>query len=336
MTLSICMPTYNRGERAFQNTINLLNIADQYENDVQIIVSNNGSTKGTEYYKKIKQLHHPRLKFHEFDSNHLYWGNIIQVLKMSDSDFSMIISDEDSIIAENLGYYLDFLKELPDLGLMKASGNQYNYQENAYYSRGLEAVKRYAFTGNYVSGVIYNRGIITDDLIHLYVDKYSVNNIAFYYYPHMFFEHYSLLQGGFACCDYQLIIEGEPLGLEPDQRNSVLSSVEREVDIPAYATFSERLAQMNGFNEQIHDFKTSEAVTFNLFYMNIRKHLFLSTLMRQQYIAGGYDWSAIIEEIRKAMIDMIHTSPLPVIINARQDLIDYVNLSLDQWACQEE
>ena len=55
MLLSICVPTYNRGKSALELATQLASLQEKYLGTIEVVVSNNGSTKGTEEYAKIKE-----------------------------------------------------------------------------------------------------------------------------------------------------------------------------------------------------------------------------------------------------------------------------------------
>lgn len=82
IVLSICIPTYNRGHRALALVSELRGLLDTYDN-IEIIVSNNGSNKHIEGYEAIEKMCIDRLRYHKFDENQYFWGNVNQVLKMA-------------------------------------------------------------------------------------------------------------------------------------------------------------------------------------------------------------------------------------------------------------
>ncbi len=73
-----------------------------YDMEVEVVVSNNGSTKDTEGYQEISEMDDARIKYHEFSENQGYATNVIKVLEMAGGDYAVIASDEDFIILEHL------------------------------------------------------------------------------------------------------------------------------------------------------------------------------------------------------------------------------------------
>jgi len=53
--LTICIPTYNRGERALKNVNYLL---ENLEENYSILVLDNASTNQTQFYKKIEEINY--------------------------------------------------------------------------------------------------------------------------------------------------------------------------------------------------------------------------------------------------------------------------------------
>ncbi|WP_270460778.1 glycosyltransferase family 2 protein [Bacteroides intestinalis] len=94
--LSICVPTYN-GARRIQHCIDRLLDSRKERNDVEIIISNNGSTDGTdlilEKYKNCK-----RLKINSNKSNLGFIGNIAVIIdQLSNGKYTWIIGDDDLV-----------------------------------------------------------------------------------------------------------------------------------------------------------------------------------------------------------------------------------------------
>lgn len=185
MLFSICIPSYNRGHRAAQLVKKFL--ALPYSEDrIEIIFSNNGSDKYKKEYQEIKKIKDKRFRYHEFESNQGFARNINQVIKMSHGEFCMLLSDEDEILMENLDNYMNFLDMHPELGLVKSCTSlAYSDLQTQYVSNRGEAVDHFYLMGNYISGTIYNRNIISDVLIEDYEKKYQKNE-AYIYYVHLF------------------------------------------------------------------------------------------------------------------------------------------------------
>ncbi|WP_291598533.1 glycosyltransferase family 2 protein [Bacteroides sp.] len=94
--LSICVPTYNGAER-IQHCIDRLLDSRKSRNDVEIVISNNCSTDGTdlilEKYKNSK-----RLKINSNKFNLGFIGNIAVIIdQLSNGKYTWIIGDDDLV-----------------------------------------------------------------------------------------------------------------------------------------------------------------------------------------------------------------------------------------------
>lgn len=311
MLLSICIPSYNRGHRAYPLVKGLLECCKSDE--VEIVLSNNGSDKNTEGYQKLKEIDDPRFHYYEFAQNMRYWGNYNQVIRKSEGDWCLLLSDEDDIVVDYLPYYLDMIKNNPGLGVIKAAGDDYPFEQEEYYQRGMEAVKRYFLGGNYISGAMYNRKIVTNMLVDSLAERYSTENEAYYYYPHLFVELYALLYGDFYCGNLRLISKGEGI-CDQEQHVSKLFTE------AAYSTYESRLLQMQGFTDLIADLDESEAIRLCCFKMVIEKHAMLLCNSR----------IAMKRQAAQFMEKQIFNTRSPLIMQNRSDLSEYIQILIEK------
>lgn len=288
MLFSICIPSYNRGHRAAQLVKKFL--ALPYSEDrIEIIFSNNGSDKYKKEYQEIKKIKDKRFRYHEFESNQGFARNINQVIKMSHGEFCMLLSDEDEILMENLDNYMNFLDMHPELGLVKSCTSlAYSDLQTQYVSNRGEAVDHFYLMGNYISGTIYNRNIISDVLIEDYEKKYQKNE-AYIYYVHLFLDAYALLHGNYCSSDLLLIEEGVPadhFDTGPDSPDPT---------VPVFGTYESRIAQMHGFLEQVRDLEAEPAIVFQMLARVMERVVEWINIQKDKYISHGDDWGKIME-----------------------------------------
>jgi len=232
---------------------------------IEIICSNNGSEKNVEGYEELKKIRDQRFHYHEFSVNQEFAGNINQVIKMSHGDFCMLLSDEDWILEENLGFYLQIMEKYPDIGVIRPrTGYAFADIEDCFAGAGKQAIDAFYMRGIYVSGMIFNRHIITDQIINEYAERYQ-DNTGYLYYPHMFLSTYALLRGHFFASDVWLVSEGET---ETD-----LKIMDKTEEIPAYDAYDIVIEQMQGFIEQIKDLGISFQMRFDMLVMVFMKIL---------------------------------------------------------------
>lgn len=158
--LSICIPSYNRGKIALENVLHLLQCP--YDSEIEIIISNNGSTKEVEEYKLIQKLSDNRVRYHEFEKNNGFATNVLRTLEMAKGKYAVLVSDEDLLILENMDEYLSYLKANGDGGVFygKVIGaNSYWTEENRIYNAGLNAISE-AISLNYITGITYNMKLL--------------------------------------------------------------------------------------------------------------------------------------------------------------------------------
>jgi glycosyltransferase involved in cell wall biosynthesis len=317
MLLSICIPSYNRGHRALELVRNL--IAMKYSSEeIEIICSNNGSDKNIEGYKELKHLKNEKFRYHEFASNQNFVGNINQLIKMSEGEFCMLLSDEDSIVEENLEWYLYVLKNNPQLGIVKGRSDKMYYTLDEKYAKaGKEAIDAFYLRGNYVSGVIYNRKIITNKLVDAYAETY-VDDVAYYYYPHMFYDTAALVQSDFYSSHIWLVEEGKPEQDAPIAENGPKTFL-------AYETYQKRLEQMHGFTNQIRDLEINVSLKFHLFLLNVEKTAYLIGLSEKKYIQNGYDWNLIVKEESQFMKKELEVLEFPISSEEIKIIHDYID-----------
>lgn len=317
MLLSICIPSYNRGHRALALVKELLLLP--YGNDLEIICSNNGSDKNVEGYEQLRELKDDRFVYHEFTENQGFVGNVNQVIRMSRGEFCLLLSDEDKIVASNLDYYLRVMKEFPELGMIKAKSNVfYNWLKNAYETAGKNALEAFYMNGNYMSGVIYNRKIITDAVVDQYETKYQKNE-AYCYYPHMFYEAYALVYSDFFSGESWLIDEGKA------EDDLVVAEKGPDLHVAEYGTYEKRMVQMHGFVEQIRDIETAAGIKFQMFIMLCKKTSFLIKLNKEKYEDNGYDWNQIMGKVADQMKKELEWVQLPLLQEEKEVICEFID-----------
>lgn len=309
MLLSICVPTYNRGHRALNLAQELISIQKKYPNDIEIVISNNGSTEYADEYAKISELSSDNFIYHRFNSNQDYVRNYNKVIKLSNGNFCLIISDEDSICCENFEYYLNYLSNNPQVGIVRAKTDSHYELSNIndhYAIGGIDAINAYFLEGNYISGIIYNRNYLTNEFIDNIYSLYNRNdqNRGYFYYPHLFVESCLLIQYDFYRCNKLLINENIAESDMP-----TISSA----NIPLYSTFQERLLQFCGYLELISHTAPTDRLCLQMVMIAINKTIQLINLQKENYINLGYNWNVLINGIVEIMLENVNNINMPSI-----------------------
>ncbi len=240
--LSICIPSFNRGNRAYENIIHLLQ--SRYDEEIEFIISNNGTQNDTQkYYDKIRDIDDARVKYFSFEENKGFALNCCKACELAKGEYILLLSDEDLVDFNILDIVMNELNQSKDsLAIMRTSTTNQSKPvvKNAF--PGKDALLTFMLTSNYMSGIILNNSLLKKHKGIEYI-KENLDNKVCYYYPHMFWElllsHYGNVQG----TDLVLIHEGK--AERTDVESIKLSS--EKIEVPSYATFEGRLDQHKGF-----------------------------------------------------------------------------------------
>lgn len=126
--LSLCIPTYNRG-RFIGETIE--SIIGQATDEVEIVVSDNGSSDDTEALIRTYQEKFPRIRYFRWDSNVGADRNFLKVIELATGTYCWFMGSDDRVEPGALQHILSQLDRHP--GIAGASVNQ------AIYSPDLSA-----------------------------------------------------------------------------------------------------------------------------------------------------------------------------------------------------
>lgn len=182
--LSICIPSYNRGKLALSAVKHAL--TSEYDAEIEIIVSNNGSLKGKKEYQEIKRLWDSRVRYYEFEENQGYATNVYNCLKSASGNFAILLSDEDILALENADYFenfLDYLNMYPDLGgciTNDVEGIQSNYA-GEIFKKGFDASLVALTNTAYISGICYNIDYLKSNNLLKEIDNLRRNLYVEYY-----------------------------------------------------------------------------------------------------------------------------------------------------------
>lgn len=177
--LSICIPSYNRGRLAFDLVSSIIKRLEE-RNDIEICLSNNGSTKGERWYKEISMIDDDRLQYYEFDHNKGVMANIVKTIELSSADLCVLLSDEDDIVMENIDYYVSFAETHQETALILGAVRGYASDNKSpqVFPKGIEAIRAAFFTRTYISGHVINKRFLTMSIIDEIKVKYG--NTVFY------------------------------------------------------------------------------------------------------------------------------------------------------------
>lgn len=277
--LSICIPSYNRGNRAHDNVVHTLQ--SEFDEEIEVIVSNNGTkNKSSIFYTKISEINDSRLTYFEFNETHLLGINLCKLIELAKGKYTFFTSDEDIIDLNALKVIIKILKmiEKKNVALIKTKTEEQGIVPFiGMAEQGKDALLKFAFTANYLTGVIYKKEIVEKHGL-LELIRQNLDKIVFYFYSQLVFELQLCQYGNVLGLDLVLTNEGDPEPLEPVSKE--------KKEILSYATLEARLEQHKGFFEIIKEMEIckSNFDVFRALYLKLcDKTLFLVCLSIREY-----------------------------------------------------
>ncbi|WFA07915.1 glycosyltransferase family 2 protein [Tissierella sp. Yu-01] len=302
--LSVCIPSYNRGKRAYDNVIHTLQSC--LDEEIEIVVSNNGTkNESKEFYEKIKELEDSRVTYFEFDENQGMALNFCKAIELAKGKYALLLSDEDLIDLDKLQLLINELKFNSDnIAIVRVKSNKQNLSIPFVGMKklGKSALFNYVLTSNYMSGSIYNKKIIEKYNVVKYI-KENLENEACLYYPHMVWDLVVCQYGSVLGLDVILLNEGKAEKTEVSADVNI--GVTEKKTIPYYATLEGRLSQHKGFYDVIKDLeivKNDFDVFRGLYARLCQKTIFLVNLSinvhykktdthTEEFLKVAYDYS---------------------------------------------
>lgn len=164
MKISICIPQYNRIQYLLKS---LRQIELQDYNDIEIVVSDDGSTDDTENEIRKLQLNYKYpVVFHKNEINLGYDRNYRKSMELATGDYCIVIGNDDSIYEPgSISFLVNFLKnnDFPDIGFSNFVEDNnpgvvvQRAQQTSVLGSGREAALKYYSCFSFVGGLIYKR-----------------------------------------------------------------------------------------------------------------------------------------------------------------------------------
>ena len=290
--LTIGIPTYNRGERALDLVRKLLDM--KYDYEIEIVVSNNGSNSGANAYKELSQIVDSRYTYFEFDTNQNYYGNVAQVARLSNGKWLMYLSDEDILNESELDIFLEKLLEYEDRVSMIRVGSTKTYSQIKleYLKKGIDALTKNAFANNYLSGQVYNRSCLTNELVDK-LERNYINNIGYQLYIHLLYDMCMAVKGDCLRHPIMMISEGMEILVESEPNRIAYS----------YRQYDGRINQWRSYVEFINswdDFSDEERA--RVFLLSCMKTAYLISMHKSTYEQED-DWMERKLQLKYEMLD---------------------------------
>lgn len=163
IVLSICIPTYNRGEALVKNVNHLTSFKSD---EIEIVVSDNCSQDDTE--SRIKKLKDPRIKYFRNKSNLGFDNNLLKCCERANGIYYLFLSDEDILELKALPWIIEYIKSSNNITQILGSvGDLRPGRRKLYYNPGDQIYKsshnalvKILFENGYISGIILRNDAI--------------------------------------------------------------------------------------------------------------------------------------------------------------------------------
>lgn len=193
MKISICVPQYNRINYLLKS---LKIIEEQTYNNIEIVISDDGSTDETESeIKKLIPIYKYPILFSKNPINKGYDYNYRKCIELATGSYAIVIGNDDSIhTPEAVQYLVDFLAQnnLPDVGFCNCVEERTNYTlvKRAHITgimgTGTQIALKYYSTFSFVGGLIYKKSTF---------DKFNTDKYDGSIYSQMYLGCYMVASG---------------------------------------------------------------------------------------------------------------------------------------------
>lgn len=323
--LSICIPSYNRGTIALKNVQHLLGCP--YDNEIEIVISNNGSTEDAEGYQTISRIVDSRICYHAFEENQGFASNVLKTLELARGKYAVLVSDEDVMELEHMGEYFNCLKANPTIGVFQTSGKGEGFSElsrNEIYEAGMPSIGK-MLNLNYMTGLTYHMELLNE--VHAFDVMADMRGNAFLeYYTHI---PLALLLGKRAAlCKLKVKLWDGRKSVKTD--NPILRNILPE----------SRVRQMKGVMDFLYKGVYWDGIDFeNLFLNRVNKTFFLLELA----YSGKYEkfkelstWEEICFYVYRESLEYLNGFPVILLEEEKESLKESIRMIFLEWLNSKE
>ena len=190
VVLSICIPTYNRGNLVYECVEDILKT--DYKN-IEVIVSNNASTDNTKHL--LNRITDKRFRYYENEENNVYL-NIINVMEYAKGKWILLLSDECRFKdLKDIKKMMDYLSRLAydEVSLVCTEvcfgdGELAHNLTDGRYKKGFDAFREICCLG-FIDGIIYNRSMIKFPMVWNVIKELNSNDLIVLY-PHLVVQYF--------------------------------------------------------------------------------------------------------------------------------------------------
>lgn len=176
VTLSICIPTYNRSECLKECLSSVLASVAGYEHEIEIVISDNGSIDDTGSGVRAFQEKHPWIRYHRNEQNIGAERNFYLLVALAQGDNVWIFGDDDKMEASAVARALGNIRAGYSLTIFNYSiwDNQLAVQikkrglsgdQDQSFEDPNELLMRFGLHLGYISSVVFRRGLFIKQAI---------------------------------------------------------------------------------------------------------------------------------------------------------------------------
>lgn len=178
ITLSICIPTYNRGKVIFDLVNRLLTIKSK---DIEIVVTNTASTDQTA--ELLATITDARLRVISTNVRVPAASNMMEVLFQAQGKYAIFCNDRDYLIPDGIDKLLEYLRQHDEFAVIHTSGQIDNSDQILSYNKGIDSLSRIKYTGH-PTGMVFNRRMMQALKKENYLPENHNNALLYTLYPH--------------------------------------------------------------------------------------------------------------------------------------------------------
>lgn len=161
--LTIAIPTYNRVEKLHKALDRLVQITAN--RNVEIFVSDNASTDGTDAFMYTYQKEHNNISYFRNDKNLGYAGNFINCFNHANGEYVWLLSDDDILTDYAIDSVFECIERKPVIIQLKSiskntKSEDIRKSQIIEYTDREQYYKRIGIYSTFISGIIFNNSII--------------------------------------------------------------------------------------------------------------------------------------------------------------------------------
>lgn len=278
--LSICIPTYNRGEFAYAAAKHILD--NWYTDEIEVVISDNHSKDNTK--QLIESIRDSRLKYYRNDENMGAAFNTHLTFLRATGEYAYLTSDEDDLLISEIPFLIDFFKNNPSVSVFVGGGDlTYTKKRfpDAVYTNSFDALKAIGFKTRYMTGIIMKQSLYAEEMEHI---TYEESAEVWDAYSFM----YAMAR---LCCRGHVVTSSHLLFSQPRLTMTDISNNAKKDGIYYYEPEG-RIVQMSVWSKTICGLNISE---FEKQYLVV-KIIFDTIELSTRLFAPGY-----VDEVRKTV-----------------------------------